>query len=62
MERVVFAADRHDAALAGFDDREFYEVFTSPKESWPLSVEHAGGARATLPFEQWTSKPDRVEY
>ena len=62
MDRVVFAADRNDAARAGFDDRAFYEVFTSPQESWPLTVEHVGGARATWPFEQWNTKPDRIEY
>jgi tRNA(Arg) A34 adenosine deaminase TadA len=62
MDRVIFAADRDDAARAGFDDRAFYEVFTSPKENWPITVEHLGGARATLPFDQWISKPDRIPY
>lgn len=27
VSRVVFAADRHDAAKAGFDDAVFYEYF-----------------------------------
>jgi guanine deaminase len=62
MDRVIFAADRHDAAAAGFDDRAFYEVFTSPPESWPLTVEQVGGDGSTRPFEQWNSLPDRVEY
>ncbi len=62
MDRVIFAADRNDAARAGFDDRAFYEVFNTPPGSWPLSVQHIGGSRATLPFDQWTGKPDRIEY
>jgi tRNA(Arg) A34 adenosine deaminase TadA len=62
MDRVIFAADRHDAAHAGFDDRAFYEVFTSPPDQWPLTVAHLGGPRATEPFEQWTSNPHKIEY
>jgi guanine deaminase len=62
MDRVIFAADRHDAAEAGFDDRAFYEVFTSPPEHWPLTLEHVPDDGATLPFKQWTSRSDRVEY
>ena len=62
MDRVIFAADRHDAAEAGFDDRAFYEVFTSPPEQWPLTVAHVGGTGATRPFQQWNSQSDRVEY
>jgi tRNA(Arg) A34 adenosine deaminase TadA len=62
IDRVIFAADRHDAAEAGFDDRAFYEVFTSPPEEWPLTVEQVAGEGSTLPFKQWTSRRDRVEY
>jgi guanine deaminase len=62
MDRVIFAADRHDAATAGFDDRAFYEVFTSPQSQWPLTIAHLGGHRATLPFEQWNSNPHKVGY
>jgi guanine deaminase len=62
MDRVIFAADRHDAADAGFDDRAFYEVFTSPQAEWPLAVEHLRAPHATLPFDTWNTQPDRVEY
>jgi guanine deaminase len=62
MDRVIFAADRHDAAEAGFDDRAFYEVFTSPPEQWPLTLEQVVGEGSTLPFKHWTARADRVEY
>jgi guanine deaminase len=62
MDRVIFAADRYDAAEAGFDDRAFYDVFTSPPEQWPLTLEQVVGEGATLPFKHWTARPDRVEY
>ena len=62
MDRVIFAADRNDAAEAGFDDRAFYEVFSSPPERWPLTLEQVPGEGSTLPFKQWTARADRVEY
>jgi guanine deaminase len=30
LDRVVYAADRHDAARAGFDDRAFYDLLGQP--------------------------------
>jgi guanine deaminase len=62
VDRVIFAADRDDAAEAGFDDRAFYEVFGSPPEQWPLTVEQIPGEGRTLPFKQWSARPDRVTY
>lgn len=62
MDRIIFAADRHDAAGAGFDDRAFYEVFTTPQGKWPLAVQHITVPAATLPFDNWQAKPDKVEY
>jgi len=62
MDRVIYAADRHDAAAAGFDDRAFYDVLAAPREQWPLTVEHFGDDRATLPFKQWIAAPTRIEY
>ncbi len=62
MDRVIFAADRHDAAAAGFDDRAFYEVFSSPQDQWPVAVQHLPASHATLPFDTWNTQPDRVEY
>lgn len=62
MDRVIFAANRHDAADAGFDDRAFYELFTSPSAQWPLTVEQVAGEGSTLPFKQWTARPNRVNY
>ena len=62
MDRVIFAADRYDAAEAGFDDRAFYEVFSSPQEQWPLTLEQVVGEGSTLPFKRWSARSDRVEY
>ena len=35
LDRVVFCANRDDAADGGFDDRAFYELLTTAPQGWP---------------------------
>ncbi|MGC5167386.1 nucleoside deaminase [Luteimicrobium sp. DT211] len=63
VDRVVFAADRNDAALAGFDDDEFYARWATDRATWPSPrVASQRIATATLPFERWSVHAARVEY
>ncbi|MFJ4650850.1 nucleoside deaminase [Nocardia sp. NPDC088792] len=63
VDRIVFAADRHDAAVAGFDDRKFYELFEKkPDEVWPTTIEHLDLPNRTAPFDAWLAKTDRIDY
>lgn len=62
VDRVVYAADRDDAAAAGFDDRAFYDLFTTPREQWPVPVGQVAHAAATSPFAAWAQHPDRTQY
>jgi len=62
VDRVVYCADRHDAAAAGFDDREFYELFSRPVSSWPTSVQQVSLPERTAPFAAWQEQADKVEY
>lgn len=62
VDRVVFAADRHDAARGGFDDRAFYELFATPREQWSMGVEVLAIDERDAPFDAWRAKPDRVDY
>ncbi|GAA3606533.1 nucleoside deaminase [Kineosporia mesophila] len=62
VDRIIYAADRHDAAKAGFDDRVFYEVFENEPSSWPLTLAQVSLPGATLPFDRWEGKADRTEY
>ncbi|WP_104160063.1 nucleoside deaminase [Arthrobacter sp. ZGTC212] len=64
LDRVVFAADRHDAARAGFDDAVFYEYFEKPVAERSLQVTQAAAqdVSATAPFEAWTVAENRVDY
>ncbi|WP_156727409.1 nucleoside deaminase [Streptomyces apocyni] len=63
VDRIVFAADRDDAAVAGFDDRKFYDLFEKrPQSMWPAQVEHLDLPNRTAPFDAWLAKTDRIDY
>ncbi|WP_143230674.1 nucleoside deaminase [Actinosynnema sp. ALI-1.44] len=62
VDRIIYAADRHDAAKAGFDDLAFYELFERPRDSWQLPVRKVSEVDGFKPFTAWLDHPDRVEY
>lgn len=63
VDRVVYAADRDDAAHGGFDDRAFYELFAQDRASWSSpSVSRLAVPDSFAPFEAWLAKPDRTHY
>lgn len=63
VDRVLFSADRDDAAVAGFDDRRFYDLLEKkPAEQWPMAVEQLDLPNRTAPFAAWLAKTDRVDY
>ena len=62
LDRVVFCANRHDAAEGGFDDRAFYELLTTPPQGWPTAVQELRLHSADSPFRAWRDNPVRVDY
>lgn len=62
VDRVVFAADRHDAERAGFDDREFHDLLARDRKTWPHPVVGHRIPRAGEPFEAWREHTDRTPY
>ncbi|MBD7994737.1 nucleoside deaminase [Arthrobacter sp. Sa2CUA1] len=62
VDRVVFAADRHDAARAGFDDAVFYEYFQTPVEERSMPVIQISGESRNDPFDAWKTAANRTEY
>lgn len=65
--RVFFAADRHDAASAGFDDAAFYEYFELRGRDalMPVARQEPSGQDAPSalePFEAWNALESRTEY
>ena len=62
IDRVVFAADRNDAATGGFDDREFYELFARPRSEWNVKIDSIRPSNAAEPFDAWLSLQGRTDY
>ena len=67
VDRVIFAADRHDAASVGFDDAVFYEFFENNQPQAVLSVRklELDGPEAPpvlQPFTTWRSLQTRTDY
>lgn len=61
IDRVYFAADRHGAAAAGFDDAVFYEYFDGTRpELLPLA--HEAIPTSDAPFNAWRAHAKRTEY
>ena len=62
VDRVVYAADRHDAARGGFDDLEFYELFARARSTWPIRVDTIAMPNGPQPFDSWLATAHRVTY
>ncbi|MGE3286047.1 MAG: nucleoside deaminase [Pseudonocardia sp.] len=62
LDRIVYAADRHDAARGGFDDRVFYDLFATDRSEWGVRVEPVALAGAAAPFDAWLAAADRTAY
>ena len=63
--RVYFAADRDDAADAGFDDAVFYRYFEGGPEDravMPVANIDLGAERRVAPFAEWNAAPSRIDY
>jgi len=62
LDRVVFSADRDDAARGGFDDREFYELFARDRSTWDMGIDSQRPANAPEPFDAWLAAEARTDY
>lgn len=61
IDRVVFAADRQDAADAGFDDAAFYAYFEAADHALMPVRQQPIDARIA-PFEAWRANAARTAY
>jgi len=66
VDRVVYAASRHDAAAAGFDDADLYaEMLAAAGEgnrAPTLPVVQLLSDEGGAPFAAWAENPNRVPY
>jgi guanine deaminase len=61
-DRVFFAATQDQAASAGFDDSFIYREIRLPAAGRAIPMIHVPDKHATLPFQEWAAKPDKIEY
>lgn len=59
---VEYAADRHDAARAGFDDEAFHALFATRRPHWPVPVRQVRTPGSSDPFTAWCRHPARTPY
>jgi guanine deaminase len=62
VDSVFFAADRTDAAAAGFDDAAFYTLMGTPRASWPSAPTQIDHSHFAAPFDSWRTQESRIEY
>ncbi len=60
--RIYYAADRHDAETAGFDDSHIYRELTTPLQDRQIPLEQLMEAEAKDVFEKWNKLEHKVEY
>ena len=59
---ILMAANRDDAAAAGFDDEMFYSEFFKPNEQRHLKLRTILRTESQKVFQSWVKKIDKVEY
>lgn len=62
VDRLVFAANRRDAAEAGFDDDLIYSELALPPFSRQLPTQQALRDRAIEVFAEWRRMSDKIPY
>jgi len=60
--KVYFAASRHDAAAAGFDDSMIYQELSASAEKRKIQMTCIIPAKANSLFAEWIDKQDKTSY
>jgi len=62
LDRLVFAADKHQAEKAGFDDAFIYKEILLPYNQRHLKTEHISLQEDNKPFDLWLNSSTKIEY
>jgi guanine deaminase len=62
LDRIHFAATRHHAARAGFDDAVLYQEFVLPSDERATPIRRVLADEAEAPFEAWIRHAARAHY
>lgn len=60
--QVIYAADKHAAALAGFDDEFIYEELAKPIEARSIRMRQLRLEEAGQALAMWEELDDKIEY
>jgi guanine deaminase len=62
ISKIYYAATKHDAAEAGFDDKFIYDELDLPVEQRKLPVEQLMAPEAVEAFKHWVKSGSKIEY
>ncbi len=62
LQKIYFAASRHDAADAGFDDSFIYDELVLPLAGRKIPMLSFQRAQAVEVFEEWKKWPGKISY
>ncbi|MGD2184319.1 nucleoside deaminase [Lusitaniella coriacea] len=62
LDRVYYANTKEDAAAIGFDDRFIWNEFALPQTARTFSLQQLMRDEALITFQEWATKPDKIEY
>jgi tRNA(Arg) A34 adenosine deaminase TadA len=59
---VYYAADKNDAAAAGFDDDFIYKEIDTPISDRKIPMKQILQDKAQMVFKTWINKKDKITY
>lgn len=62
LDHLYFGANKHDAAVAGFDDQFIYEELELPSGNRRLKMASLLEEEAKAPFTLWKNHEERIAY
>lgn len=62
LDRIYYAATRHDAAKINFDDYRFYEELNTPPESRAIPMKQIMRDEALSIFSAWEAFAGKIHY
>lgn len=62
LDKVYYANTRDDAANIGFDDAEIYDEVAKDIGDRKIPMVHLADDEATLAFDEWDKKEDKIRY
>jgi guanine deaminase len=62
ISRVNYGCTAEEAAAIGFDDKAFYQAFSTPEKNAFLTMEHHENTQCRSLFQKWMALDNKVIY